>query len=648
MMTARRKIMMCLAALLLAFIGCAPVFNSTGAYALGADSVSFDTVNVLDDLQSSTVNGQPFNLDAYPRNPYGTAAVITFAEYCYSQYENGMGNYRLYVYIYNPALLDLSESVGLNKIQLAVSFNYSGVADKYSKFQIEYCNKSGGDYYKLFYKYKVIDTGGEILNAVEKYAKANNGIRRYHISGIEILSIGDYGAVDYKVATTYEYSGFAEGYGSTDFPLTYKSYSLETLELKVHSTYYRPKGENVSGTHVQDQLNSVYFAVPNDTIKRYGTMQAVHVEWYEYLTKEVFMIGNKTVYDKLKNYIGQTVTAYDDSIYYGLAVNRKNVGPNEQYPWAEIQYNLPGFTTVLDAKVINTLYYLFSTGGTSARDYRLSSAEFQEWIRNYSDRLGSKTINGKYSDALFYKAADDGRTAGYNEMTIKADDGYSLTSYILNKQAWWEKLFGIKNYTKTAYDGIKGIYEVSDADFVSGNKSVICEKLYISEGDYDHFKAYYDTVKSENKTVFLLRFAVTDYVSKPTQSIYGKYTFGVPFPHVVDENNYMGQQTVFLDFDIIDVTFFKDGVNTVIPVVSSPIDIINDFTPPVNWPEDETPWWVWLVLALVLLIVLIVLSIVVKPVAVIISVVFKILLLPFKLLWKLLRAIFKKRGNGSG
>ena len=68
-------------------------------YADTGGELNYDNTNVLDDLKSATVDGQPFDLAAYPRNPFGTPQVITFAEYCYSQYENGNGNYALYIYV---------------------------------------------------------------------------------------------------------------------------------------------------------------------------------------------------------------------------------------------------------------------------------------------------------------------------------------------------------------------------------------------------------------------------------------------------------------------------------------------------------------------------------------------------------------------
>ena len=43
---------------------------------------------------------------------------------------------------------------------------------------------------------------------------------------------------------------------------------------------------------------------------------------------------------------------------------------------------------------------------------------------------------------------------------------------------------------------------------------------------------------------------------------------------------------VNLDFDIIDVTFTKDFKDTVIPVVSSPIDVVPSPTPPPDIYEE--------------------------------------------------------------
>lgn len=68
------------------------------AYAAEGE-ISFDETNVLDDLQSSTVNGKPFDPKKYPLDENGDIQVINFVEYCYSYKANLRDNYGLYVYI---------------------------------------------------------------------------------------------------------------------------------------------------------------------------------------------------------------------------------------------------------------------------------------------------------------------------------------------------------------------------------------------------------------------------------------------------------------------------------------------------------------------------------------------------------------------
>ena len=67
-----------------------------------------------------------------------------------------------------------------------------------------------------------------------------------------------------------------------------------------------------------------------------------------------------------------------------------------------------------------------------------------------------------------------------------------------------------------------------------------------------------------------------------------------------------GRESVFFDFDIIQLTFNKEGEYTVIPVVSNPITIVDDVTPPTNIPTSEVQWW-RIILALVLLVLLLIL-----------------------------------------
>ena len=101
----------------------------------------------------------------------------------------------------------------------------------------------------------------------------------------------------------------------------------------------------------------------------------------------------------------------------------------------------------------------------------------------------------------------------------------------------------------------------------------------------------------------------------------------------IDENTncYFAQEYVYLNFDIIDLTFTKNDVSTVIPVVMSPINIVPDITPdPQAKPDDGASCVNSLqtALAVILLLVLLAISIPILPYIVHFLVI--VVMLPFK------------------
>ena len=133
--------------------------------------------------------------------------------------------------------------------------------------------------------------------------------------------------------------------------------------------------------------------------------------------------------------------------------------------------------------------------------------------------------------------------------------------------------------------------------------------MYISEADYAEFSNFYNANKAEN-TVYLFRYQVSDYIAQEATLLKENTSiFGDSFKKV-DTNAYFFQQTVNLDFDIIDVTFSNGEKETVIPVVSNPIDVVHDVTPPVYTTTDEEGMdWLKLLkitIALILIVVMLI------------------------------------------
>ncbi len=92
---------------------------------------------------------------------------------------------------------------------------------------------------------------------------------------------------------------------------------------------------------------------------------------------------------------------------------------------------------------------------------------------------------------------------------------------------------------------------------------------------------------------------------------------------------------------IIDLTFNKDGVYRVIPVVSSPTDIVNGFTA----PPQELEWWK-ILLAVVLIILLLIVLAPVLPY--ILKAIVWIIMLPFKAVKAIVESIKKKKKKDTG
>ena len=138
----------------------------------------------------------------------------------------------------------------------------------------------------------------------------------------------------------------------------------------------------------------------------------------------------------------------------------------------------------------------------------------------------------------------------------------------------------------------------------------------------------------EEEVLVLFRFATSDYYSADLTIIDPHGGF-LGTSKKIEGQAYRAQESVFLDFDIIQLTFNRDGEYTVIPVVSNPMDIVNDITPPADVDEDND-WWK-IVLAIVLLIVIVVVF--VPILSRLILLVLWLITLPFKAIIALIKLI---------
>ena len=266
---------------------------------------------------------------------------------------------------------------------------------------------------------------------------------------------------------------------------------------------------------------------------------------------------------------------------------------------------------------------MFNAGSeeNSADNYTVSTDELLTALQS-SGNFGGELINDKYSERVF-----DLVDSEFTEVNIEAKENFSLTSELVS-DSWWERLWGIGGTSKT-FNGIKAIHAVTDKD-LTGTAEEISARLYVDVGDVAQLKKDFAAAKNAGKTLYLFRYQVSDYVSQEATLFHKVSILGIETWEKKDSNAYFFQQTVNLDFDVIDVTFSNGVKETVIPVVSSPTDVIHDVTPPVDTQPDDSfdisdiipklptiktpsctgvewdkiPLWVWVVAGLIALFII--------------------------------------------
>lgn len=642
-------------------------------FALAAENNKFDQTDVLDDLSSSKINGKPFDITDFTFDETKDIQVISFVEYCYSYKANLRDNYGLYVYIYNPQGLNLSTSEKQNKIQMAVAYDADGNPTDYQKFSLQFCSKTeSGDYKNLFYKFKVVDRK---VNNTTFADRVNSMARRYDISGIELTKHGAMTATEYSVNGTFVFTGYAEGYGSdtnAKNTLDCKIEYLETIQLSVKHTFYRSQTSALGAGH-QNQLDTVYFSVPKRYIETYGRLQRIKAEWYEYKTNDIVVTSNTDFYNKASSYLGTYMGdldsygmyPYKEDLFYMLAENPQS-GGSGGISAAKWGWNLEGYLHTPSQR----LTYLFLVNNIEEYDPYASvtsiggvqSNDLYNWIKSYNKSYASGTLpikNGTISADLFKSDIDDSRKMnnehgviqqGYSYYDFDADvDLQTLQSWSSTDPSFWDNWinFGLG----AAFSGgpqeesrTVAPIQILKAEDLNGTNAEIAERLLVNVADVDSIKAEFNNattvsgINDEEMVVVLFRFATSDYYSAPLTIISPDTGFLWSDEHITGQA-YRAQESVFLDFDIIQLTFNKDGDYTVIPVVSNPIDIVNDITPPVNMPDD-TEWWKILLAVLLLILLLIVFAPVLPYV---IRFIIWLILLPFKLIGALMKALRKSK-----
>lgn len=600
---------------------------STGLIAYAGDNnLKFDNTSIFDDLYGSKDdNGNEFDLSNYPIDKDGELQFFSFVEYGYSYYANYEKNYALYLYLYNPQQLNFQTYLDSNVVRMGVSYATKDdniVVSEYEDFNIVCVSRTTGDYSNLFYKFKVLDPNKKILSMAQAYEK-ENGCRRYDIAGVYLKTDKSDVTLDKNIGRTYKCSGYMATYGNdASNPSTFvcNVEKLETLDLKVYQTSYLT-GVSSAGAYHHNNVSSVYFAIPQRVLDKYGSLWEIYAQWYECKTAPILVTSNVDFYYKalnnnhyetVDNSEGGTSLLYDKSVDYLLWYGRHSdsvAGSSNilHYDWA---YNLRPFSMTSGDMFIqrfansysNVLPFVFySPSYTESGAFNVinkqtvagdvKSSQIRDYIQNYkSSNYVDWHTSRNLASELFVNTVDSARAdkgikVGLNKVRTNLGDTFDLKSWNSEYGSWWDKLtqYGW-SYPKNEvldeqHTNVKPFEEITKDAL---NSVTLASDLLINENDVDSFKTFCNSSYDNDSAVpYLFRFAVSDYMSRPITRNPGRLDVD---QDVVD--SYIAQETVFFDFNIITMTFKGKEDYYTLAVMHTPVDVIAGVEPP---PVELTP-----------------------------------------------------------
>ncbi|MBQ7912817.1 MAG: hypothetical protein IJ308_03615 [Clostridia bacterium] len=577
------------------------LFSSTfAAFPARAEDVPTDytKTDIMDDLSDVSTA-------LYPKNPLGVPQVIRFQEYCFSEKSFYEMYYGLFVYIYNPTEVPLKTERNFNKLNIATAYDEDGQPTSYDNVRLTYCDSVSNRIYKFY-----VADSTSILKTAKEYNKAH-GKRRYDIAGVQLTHTDGTLTDSQTKDRAYGYTYYFEGYAATcdinnpdaESTLKCSTEKLETIQLDVHQTNYRTGDYQ---DFVCDELNTVFFSVPDEYFEKYGNLQKIKAEWYEYKTKPVFVTSDSGAYEALKPYIGKDIGNKQEGLDWCVLWQQDRIAVAGDSIWKTYSktYNDIGSAS---ARCLSRMDWLFSRkGAITNADFKVSKTEMKEYMDWYSENIATDAekivgANGEYSVKLFEDSIDADRlhlvkehnpdaTSGYVCQEIDAKDKGSLT--VQKDQGFWDKFWNGVQYEQKGYDPIivlddsDNLASMDDASFAKTYLVKADEKIEKDEtGEKISLLEYCKEEIENNGKVVLFRFAVTDYYASTARF---EYTGNLLMS---DEDGYVAQETVFLNFDVISLTFRSaEGADVVIGCVADPIDIINGTDPPPDLNNEDDKW----------------------------------------------------------
>ena len=571
------------------------LFSSFAIFA-GAEVTA--TSDVMTDLAQLEIDGQPFNdlkESQYPVNTSDTTLhVITVVEKGFRSNQSGMG-YELYFYIYNPSC-QVVKSDKFNSIQLATD-EYATVQNYYA-VQIQSVSEDN-----RFLKIRLVDN--DIYSSSTYIWRNQTDInkRLYNILSLR-MRIGS-SLSTFAVNRAFYFEGF--DYNNT-IKCSWKDMEACTVEL--HTTNWispnaglRVDNRQQASIYDHYELHTVYFRVDKEYWEKYGNLWGVRATYDKvHLTPIIVTHKNDIDFSNDEGQFTKEAILKGTSLSGSSSIN----GDFDVYDlvwynrlsWVDgSAYNAHAYSekkTLIDLDFIpflpmvkpyraeyhDSLAYYFATLPDSF-DYKdgdslVSAAVPQDVLKAYFyERYVSY---GKNSN--LYTEYISNQDLSLEATMFEAESLYSMTDYstILNSKAKWRQWMvdwmteddtGLYETFADSVNHIQVITNPGSYINVSDPESVANE-LFIHKEDMDEFSKVCLNAMVEDDYVVLLRIGFNDYSCTPVRDAWEANVDQGPYVAVAVD------KWIYLNINVAELVFNKDGAKHSVPVVSSTVDSVGN------------------------------------------------------------------------
>ena len=500
---------------------------------------------VMKDLEGSTIGGRVFSAADYPANATGQIQLIGIGEVGFS--DSDRDRWALYLYLYNPHGLFIDWSAK-NTVQMAVATTEAGNPSLWEKFDLELVSSSTEtDMINRFVKVKVVDHRSAV--DMRTMAQRLTATRQYWISGIELTKAGAGLPTDYSIGCCCTVTGEGDEQET-------KIEDITVISLNPVQSYYRT--DEYRDGH-RWQINFCYFTVPNSVWRAYDYLYSVRAEWRQMQTQPMIITNDETLYNSLKQevwpgpYLDNDGKLLPYTRYYLYTGKNQIYTPSTGYTYT-YRWAYPTIKNAVCYDSIDQLRWLFrsSQAAMTLGTGDISSADLLRYINTSS-----------FAD-LFTNPEEP-----ITSHEIVFDEVFPVTNYADNngiiKTLFKKWLTGVD--VDTVYD--RPCIESFERKLTMSADEIMTAYGFSNQEDAAKFLAAVNSAATNNSTVVLMRYGYTDY--------WAEFLDTSP---VIEGQAYVSSQTVYADFDVIQLTFAKDAVQVVIPVSSDPQHVTTEIETP--------------------------------------------------------------------